>query len=323
MAPVKVRNWGQLLISLPSKRRRSGITRRFLHGLGPVLILLSHVGCLLLFFTGLGISAFVWAVILYVVRMLATTAIYHRLIVHSSYRAPRLVWWVGSVVAASAGQMGPSWWKAHHVQHHRHVDTPVDPHTPLMAHDRWQGFWYSQVGWLFTHNFHPSSLPADIEADPVLFLIDRLHFLPPLFLAAMSWWMGGLEYLAAFFLSTTVLFHGVATVNSVAHLCGDQPFATNDASRNNAWVALITLGEGWHNCHHAFQASVRQGFSLDAGAVRLLPDPTFQFIRLLAWLDLATHLRVPSHHALMARSRFRPSAVTCATDPEQRPDRAA
>jgi stearoyl-CoA desaturase (delta-9 desaturase) len=223
-----------------------------------VFIVLAHLGCGILLFTGLGLTAALWALALYLVRMLATTAIYHRLIAHSSYQAPRPVWWLGSLVAASAGQMGPSWWTAHHRQHHRHVDTAADPHTPLQPRGGWRGFWRSQLGWLLGPTFHPASLPADVEADPVLRLIDRLHVLPPLALAWLSWGLGGAEWIGAYCLSTTSLFHGVASVNSIAHLFGSQPFATADASRNNCWVALITLGEGWHNLHHAFQGSVRQ-----------------------------------------------------------------
>jgi stearoyl-CoA desaturase (delta-9 desaturase) len=234
--------------------------------------------------------------------MLATTAIYHRLITHTSYRAPRPVAWIGSAVAASAGQMGPSWWKAHHLAHHRHVDTAADPHTPLAPSAGWRGLWRSQAGWLLSSNFFPATLPADVEADPVLRLIDRLHFVPVLLLAGLSWQLGGLPWLAAFCLSSTLLFHGVASVNSLAHLLGDQPFATGDASRNNLFVALITLGEGWHNLHHAFQASVRQGITLDDGRPRLLLDPTYRFIRLLERLGWAWDLRVPSDRALLARA---------------------
>jgi stearoyl-CoA desaturase (delta-9 desaturase) len=94
----------------------------------------------------------------------------------------------------------------------------------------------------------------------------------------------------------------VASVNSLAHLAGGQPFATGDGSRNNAWVAVITLGEGWHNLHHGFQSSVRQGFSLRRGRVVTLPDPTYRFIRLLEGLGWARRLRVPSERALLARA---------------------
>jgi stearoyl-CoA desaturase (delta-9 desaturase) len=261
-----------------------------------------HLGCGLLLIEGLELMAGLWALALYLVRMLGTTAIYHRLVTHRSYEAPRLVWWLGCLITASAGQMGPSWWKAHHQAHHRHVDTSADVHSPLLSGSRWWGFWHAQVGWLLGPGFHPASLPADVEADPVLRLIDRLHIVPALALGWLSWQLGGLAWLGAYCLSTTLLFHGVASVNSLAHLAGDQPFATGDGSRNNAWVAVITLGEGWHNLHHGFQSSVRQGFSLRRGRVVTLPDPTYRFIRLLEGLGWARRLRVPSERALLARA---------------------
>ncbi|MCT0226088.1 acyl-CoA desaturase [Synechococcus sp. CS-1328] len=280
------------------------LRRRLAYGCGPVLIILNHLGCLLLLSTGLELGAALWAVGLYLARMLATTAIYHRLITHGSYRAPRPIWWLGSLVAASSGQMGPSWWKAHHQQHHRHVDTPGDPHSPLQpAPGWWHGLWRSQAGWLLSSSFFPEQLPADVEADPVLRAIDRLHMLPVLALAGLSYALGGLPWLAAFCLSTTVLFHGVATVNSAAHLWGEQPFESGDASRNNRWVALITLGEGWHNLHHAFPSSARQGLGLRHGEPVVLPDPTYRFILLLKQLGLASQLRLPSDQALRARRR--------------------
>ncbi|MCP9771683.1 acyl-CoA desaturase [Synechococcus sp. Tobar12-5m-g] len=286
----------------------SGLTR-FLYLLGPVFIITSHLGCLLLLATGLSLGALAWAAALYLVRMLATTAIYHRLITHRSYQAPRPVAWIGALVGASAGQMGPSWWKAHHLAHHRHVDTAEDPHSPLAPEQGWRGFWRSQAGWLLQPSFFPARLPADVEADPVLRLIDRLHVLPALALGWLSYGLGGWPFLAAYCLSTTVLFHGVATVNSVAHLAGDQPFRTQDHSRNNGWVALLTLGEGWHNLHHAFQASVRQGYTLDQGQVRRLPDPTYAFIRLLERFGLASRLILPSQADLLDRAR-RPERPT-------------
>jgi len=268
-----------------------------------VFIVAAHLGCLLLLATGLGLGAIAWAVALYLLRMLATTAIYHRLITHRSYQAPNVVLWLGALVGASAGQMGPSWWKAHHLSHHRYVDTDRDPHSPLAPLRGWAGFWRSQVGWLLRPSFFPERLPPDVEADPVLRLIDRLHVLPALALGWLSFALGGLPWLAAYCLSTTLLFHGVATVNSVAHLAGDQPFRTDDHSRNNGLVALLTLGEGWHNLHHAFQSSARQGFTLQAGQVRVLPDPTYVFIRFLERCGLASRLIVPSQGDLLDRAR--------------------
>jgi stearoyl-CoA desaturase (delta-9 desaturase) len=201
--------------------------------------------------------------------------------------------------------MGPSWWKAHHLAHHRHVDTAQDPHSPLVPETGWRGVWRSQAGWLLQPSFFPSRLPADVEADPVLRLIDRLHVLPALALGWLSYGLGGWPFVAAYCLSTTVLFHAVASVNSLAHLAGDQPFRTGDHSRNNGWVALLTLGEGWHNLHHAFPASARQGYTLDQrqSEVRRLPDPTYAFICLLERFGLATGLILPRPADLLNRAR--------------------
>jgi stearoyl-CoA desaturase (delta-9 desaturase) len=158
---------------------------------------------------------------------------------------------------------------------------------------------------LLSPQFLPQSLPADVEADPVLRAIDRLHFVPLLLLALLSYQIGGLAYLGAFCLSTTVLFHGVQTVNSLSHLFGSQPFRTADNSRNNPLVAILTLGEGWHNLHHAFQHSARHGFSFDGNRLVRLVDPTFGFIRLLEVLGLAWNVKLPSDRQLHLRRRSR------------------
>jgi stearoyl-CoA desaturase (delta-9 desaturase) len=268
-----------------------------------MLIIVSHIGSLLLLITGLSWGAFLWVIFLYLIRMLATTGIYHRLLTHKSYQAPIGVLWVGSIIAAAAGQMGPSWWKAHHMTHHQYVEQDLDPHSPYTPTQGIRGFLWSQGGWLLSSTFFPAKLPADVENDRFLKLIDRLHFIPVIALGVISYLIGGLEYLGAFFLSTTLLFHGVQTVNSLAHIFGTQPFITNDFSRNNGFVALITLGEGWHNLHHAFQSSSRHGITIRSGQVVYLPDVTFSFIKILEFLKLASKLRLPTESRLLAASK--------------------
>ncbi|MBT9312406.1 acyl-CoA desaturase [Leptothoe kymatousa] len=270
--------------------------------IGPILIIVSHVGSLLVFATGLSLGAILWAVWLYLIRMLATTAIYHRLLTHKSYKAPAPFLWLGCIVGTAAGQMGPSWWKAHHLSHHRYADQELDGHSPYTPSKGAKGFLWSQGMWLLSTRFFPAKLPLDVEKDMVLRVIDRLHFVPLVLLGLISYGMGGVEYLGAFFLSTTLLFHGVQTVNSLSHLMGDQPFATGDQSRNNGLVAFLTLGEGWHNMHHAFQVSVRHGITLKNGAVVKLIDPTFAFIKVLESLKLATNLKLPNEAALLAKA---------------------
>lgn len=270
--------------------------------IGPTLIAFSHIGSLLVFITGLSWGSLIWMVFLYLVRMLATTGIYHRLLTHKAYRAPALVLWVGSIVAAAAGQMGPSWWKAHHIAHHYYADRALDPHSPHISAQGVRGFCWSQGGWLLSPRFFPAELPMDVERDGVLKAIDRLHFIPLVALGVISYTLGGIEYVGAFFLSTTLLFHAVQTVNSFNHLLGEQPFITDNSSRNNGVVAFLTLGEGWHNFHHAFPSSARQGFSIGNGEVIHLPDPTFRFIKMLEFLRLAYKLKVPPETALQART---------------------
>jgi stearoyl-CoA desaturase (delta-9 desaturase) len=273
----------------------------FGYWLGPVFILLSHAGCLLLLTTGFSLGAMAWALGLYLIRMLATTAIYHRLLTHRCYDTSPTLLRLGCFVGASAGHMGPSWWKAHHLAHHRSSDAAADVHSPYQPHAGFRGFLWSQGGWLLSPQFLPQALPADVEADPVLRAIDRFHFVPLLLLALLSYQIGGLAYLGAFCLSTTLLFHGVQTVNSLSHLFGSQPFRTADNSRNNSLVAFLTLGEGWHNLHHAFQHSARHGYSFRGDRLVGLVDPTYGFIRLLEALGLAWKVRLPSDRQLQRR----------------------
>jgi len=272
----------------------------FSYAIGPVLIIFSHACSSLLISTGINLAGLAWLACWYLLRMLAITAIYHRLLVHRSYRAPRFLLRLGCLLAAAAGQMGPSWWKAQHVEHHRKSDQIGDPHSPRVNGGGWIGFIVAQAGWAFTPAFLPSHLPPDVESDPVLKVIDRLHFLPFLLVCMLSFFLGGAMLLGAFCLSTALLYHGVAAVNSLAHLWGEQPFKTTDNSRNNSLVAYITLGEGWHNTHHAFGYSCRHGLAVVNGKIRRLIDPTYNFIQLLSRLGLATGLKLPSHQQLLA-----------------------
>ncbi|PZO14479.1 MAG: delta 9 acyl-lipid fatty acid desaturase [Leptolyngbya foveolarum] len=279
-----------------SKKQQYSLPTLIGYWLGPVLIVTCHIGSLLAFSTGLSLGAWAWIVFLYWIRMLAITGIYHRLLTHKSYSSPAPVKWIGSIIASSAGQMGPNWWKAHHEEHHRFTDQPQDPHSSV------RGIQWSHYQWLLSRNFLPTKLPADVEQDIVLKTIDRLHFVPTLALGFLSYAIGGAEYLAAFFISTTLLFHGVALVNSACHKFGTTPFKTDDYSKNNGIVAVLTLGEGWHNCHHAFPWSARQGITLDNGAVKYLPDFTFGFIQVLQSVGLASKVKLPAEPDVLVAS---------------------
>lgn len=231
-----------------------------------------HLMCFGVFFVGVSWFALAVAAALYALRMFAITGFYHRYFSHKAFRTSRALQFVFALIGASAVQRGPLWWAAHHRDHHRHADTPRDPHSP-----RTQGFWFSHMGWFLTRGgFHADhDNVRDLVRYPELRALDRYDVLVPIALACVLFFGGG--WLAdavpslhtsgaqllvwGFFVSTVVLFHATVTINSLAHRYGTRRFATRDDSRNNGWLALITFGEGWHNNHHHFPGAARQGFA--------------------------------------------------------------
>ncbi len=230
-----------------------------------------HVMCLGVIWVGTSKTAIVVAISLYVVRMLAITGFYHRYFSHRTFRTSRALQFVFAVLGTMAVQRGPLWWAAHHRHHHAHADEEDDSHSPSQ-----HGFWWSHVGWFMNRsNFRTrSELVRDLARYPELRFLDRFDVIAPIGLAALLYFGG--DALAAhrpdlgtsgaqlliwgFFVSTVVLYHATFTVNSLAHTFGRRRYATSDRSRNNWMLALLTFGEGWHNNHHHFPGSVRQGF---------------------------------------------------------------
>jgi stearoyl-CoA desaturase (delta-9 desaturase) len=258
--------------------------------------LLLHLVPLLAIFTGVTRRAVVIFVVLYAVRMFAITAGYHRCFAHRSYRASRPVRFVLAVLGSTAVQKGPIWWASHHREHHRYVDTELDPHTPQ------RGFWWSHVGWILCDRYSGTdeSIVADLTCHRELRLVDRFDAVAPWTLALLTFVVGGWSGLVVgFFGSTIVLWHATFSINSLSHLYGSRRFATNDTSRNNVALALITFGEGWHNNHHHHASSARQGFywwELDLSWLAL---------RALASVGLVHDLRQPTP-AVLARNRVAP-----------------
>ena len=168
-------------------------------------------------------------------------------------------------------QRGPLWWAATHRHHHSTSDEEADKHSP-----RQTGFWWAHLGWLFhSDNFATDySKVRDLTRFPELVFLNRFDFVVPLVygaaLALCGWLLerfapglgtsAGQLFVWGFFVSTVVLLHGTLFINSLAHLWGRRRFKNSDDSRNNFFLALITLGEGWHNNHHRYPHSARQGF---------------------------------------------------------------
>lgn len=208
--------------------------------------------------TGFGWPEVLMALGLLWVRVFAITAGYHRYFSHRSFKTSRWFQFVLAFWAQSSGQKGVLWWAAHHRHHHRNSDQPNDVHSPVV-----RSFWYSHVGWIFDPKNDATHLNQvkDLTKFPELMFLERFHWIPPVLLGVAVWLIQGWSGLwIGFFASTMVLYHVTYTINSLSHVFGSRRFATTDDSRNNFWLALLTLGEGWHNNHHHYMASCRQGF---------------------------------------------------------------
>ncbi len=235
----------------------------------PFLVL--QASCVLVVWVGWSPVAVIVAAALYLLRMFGITAFYHRYFSHRSFRVGRGMQFVGALLGASATQRGPLWWAAHHRKHHRFSDTIDDAHSPV-AHS----FWWSHVGWIMSERHHPTDLKQvpDLAKYPELRWLDKNDTAVPLMLLGFCLLLGwalqvwapslGTDALQmgvwGFSISTTVLFHGTASINSLAHLFGRRVWPTKDKSKNSFLLALITLGEGWHNNHHWAPGTARMGF---------------------------------------------------------------
>ena len=261
-----------------------------------VPFVLMHVACLAAFWTGVSPVALVVALIAYLVRMFAITGFYHRYFSHRSFKTSRAGQFIFGLLGASAVQRGPVWWAAHHRHHHVHSDQAGDTHSP-----RQRGFWYSHMGWFLTgKGFAPDlKLVKDLMRFPELRFLDRFDLFVPVLLGAGMFGLGALlQHVApelgtsggqmlvwGFFVSTVACSHATFTINSLSHVFGRQRYRTGDTSCNNWWLALVTLGEGWHNNHHYYPNSTRQGFYWYEY------DITFYVLKLLSWLGIIWDLK--------------------------------
>jgi stearoyl-CoA desaturase (Delta-9 desaturase) len=268
------------------------------------LIALAGVG-----YCGLSWSGLALALGAYFVRMVVVTAGYHRYFSHRSFKTSRVFQFLLAFAAQSTAQKGVLWWASHHRWHHRHSDTPQDVHSVQQ-----RGFWYAHLGWILgpDNNDTRLELVADLAKYPELRFLNRpsVQLLPALVYALACLALGGIHGLVwGFFVSTVLLWHGTFTINSLAHLFGRRRYATSDDSRNSLALALLTTGEGWHNNHHRYQSSARQGFRWWE------VDVTYYVLRLLAAVGLIWDLRRVPPEALNPESVSDPtpgSAAGCA-----------
>jgi stearoyl-CoA desaturase (delta-9 desaturase) len=246
---------------------------------------LTHLVCFGAIWTGVSVEALLLCFALYLVRMWAITAGFHRYFSHRSYKTSRPMQFVLAFLAQTSAQRGVIWWAAVHRHHHLYSDTEHDVHSP-----RQHGFWHAHLGWIFVpSNWRPDyGSVADLTRYPELVWLDKNQYVPVLLSGFAVWALGGWQMLVVGFLwSTVLLFHCTFFINSLAHLTGSQRYLTGDDSRNNLLLALITLGEGWHNNHHHYQSSTRQGFRWWE------IDLSYYVLRVMSWLGLVWDLRAP------------------------------
>ena len=258
--------------------------------------LLIHAGCLAVFWTGLTWVAAVLASVLYLIRIFAIGAGYHRYFAHRAFRTTRIFQFCLAFLAQTSAQRGILWWAANHRLHHRHSDTAADVHSPVE-----HGFFYAHVGWIFVprNNATNYTVVRDLTRYRELVWLDRHPYLPAALLAIMTWLIAGWPGLVVGFCwSTVAVWHATFSINSLAHVVGRQRYVTGDQSRNNWLLALLTMGEGWHNNHHAYQASVRQGFRWWEY------DPTYYTLRFLSWLGFVWDLHVPPKAVISGEHRL-------------------
>jgi len=221
----------------------------------PFIVL--HAGCFGVIWVGWSWTGIFVALGLYLVRMFAVTAFYHRYFSHRAFQTNRAWQFVFAVLGNTSAQRGPLWWAAHHRNHHRHSDQEHDAHSPHQ-----HGVLWSHIFWFTTpRNFGTEyEQVPDLARYPELRFLDRFDWVVPALFAATLFAIGGAHLLVwGFFISTVALFHGTCLINSAAHLMGRRRYETGDESRNSFILAIVTLGEGWHNNHHYSPGSVRQG----------------------------------------------------------------
>ncbi len=285
-----------------------------------VPFLFLHAGCLGVFLVGWSWTAVGAAVAMYLVRMFAITGFYHRYFSHRTFHTSRFAQFLFAVLGASAAQRGPLWWTYQHRHHHQHSDSAEDAHSPQQ-----HGFLWAHLGWITSARNFPTdySQVRDLAKFPELVFLNRFDTVIPLALAILLAGVGQLLHafypalgvtagqmlVWGFFISTTLLFHATSSINSVAHVLGKRRYETKDDSRNSFLLALITLGEGWHNNHHRYMSSTRQGFYWWE------IDISYYVLKAMSWTGVIWDLRPVPHSAYQqttervspAPQRVRPS----------------
>jgi len=233
-------------------------------------------------------AALGWLVGSYAVRMFSITAGYHRYFAHRTFKTGRVFQFILAVLAMSAAQQGILWWAAHHRAHHKHSDEAADVHSPVQ-----RGFWWSHIGWILgsRHKGTDYENIKDFAKYPELRWLNRHDLFVAVGWGFVLYFIGGpVALFWGHFVSLVLVWHLTFCINSLAHVWGTRRYATDDASRNNPVLAVLTFGEGWHNNHHHYQRTARQGFFWWE------VDVTYYVLKVLEWMRIVSGVQgVPRH----------------------------
>jgi stearoyl-CoA desaturase (delta-9 desaturase) len=276
---------------------RLGMQKAEPQGVITVRIVILHLVALGIFFVPFHWNLVWLTAATFVPRMLAMECGYHRYFAHRTFKTSRVFQFLLALLSVTTGQRGILWWAANHRVHHSHADVDGDVHSP-----RVRGLWYGHMGWTFDGKNADTNLDLvpDFARFPELRMLNKFHYVPGFFAlvgiyaAGQAGWFGsGIDGVAAvvwgFFFSTFLVLHLTFAVNSVGHegglYGGTRRYATPDASVNHRWLAIPTMGGGWHNNHHRYPASARAGFAWWE------IDPAYIVLRSLAALGIVWDLR--------------------------------
>lgn len=262
----------------------------------PVPFILIHLACIAIFWVDIQPTDWIICGVLYVVRMFGITGGFHRYFSHRAFKTSRAFQFILAFLGQCSAQRATLWWAAKHREHHKYSDTEQDVHSPVK-----HGFWYSHIGWILCSRglSVDYNLIKDFRKYPELNWLGKFHSLPAVLLGVSIWLIAGWSGLVVgFVLSTVLLYHGTFSINSLSHIYGKQDYVTGDNSRNNIFLAIITLGEGWHNNHHHFPSAAPQGFRW------WQIDITYYILRLLSLFGIVWDLRLPPAHVVEGKRRM-------------------
>ena len=288
--------------------------RGFSISLPGILFILVHLACLAVFWTGIAWWAVALCAFMFFTRKFGITGAFHRYFSHRSYKTSRPFQFFLAFLGGAAAQKGALWWAAHHRHHHKHSDTEQDLHSAKL-----EGFYWSHVGWVLSKEYeeYDSNVVKDLYKFPELVWLDKWIFIPPVAAGTFCFFVGQFfgnamqGLVVGFFISTVILYHTTFAINSLCHMFGSRRYETGEESKNSLWLAILTMGEGWHNNHHHYPLSARQGFFWYE------LDITYYILLGLAKLGIVWDLQSPPKRML------KPEAMTAINKPKPKTEEPA